>query len=223
MRVLVVEDETTLREQLVDRLREEGMVVDAAGDGRVGLYLGTEYEFDAAVVDLGLPELDGVSLIERLRAAQRGFPILILPARDRWQDKVTGLDAGADDYLAKPFHYEELIARLRALVRRAAGFASATISHGPITLDTNTKEVRVNGALIELTAFEYNLLEYLMLHPNKVVSKTELTEHLYAQDFERDSNVIEVFVGRLRKKLDPSGDSRPISTVRGQGYRLAME
>lgn len=223
MRVLVVEDETTLREQLVDRLREEGMVVDAAGDGRVGLYLGTEYEFDAAVVDLGLPELDGVSLIERLRAAQRGFPILILTARDRWQDKVTGLDAGADDYLAKPFHYEELIARLRALVRRAAGFASATISHGPITLDTNTKEVRVNGALIELTAFEYNLLEYLMLHPNKVVSKTELTEHLYAQDFERDSNVIEVFVGRLRKKLDPSGDSRPISTVRGQGYRLAME
>ena len=219
----MVEDETTLREQLVDRLREEGMVVDAAGDGRVGLYLGTEYEFDAAVVDLGLPELDGVSLIERLRAAQRGFPILILTARDRWQDKVTGLDAGADDYLAKPFHYEELIARLRALVRRAAGFASATISHGPITLDTNTKEVRVNGALIELTAFEYNLLEYLMLHPNKVVSKTELTEHLYAQDFERDSNVIEVFVGRLRKKLDPSGDSRPISTVRGQGYRLAME
>ena len=218
-----MEDETTLREQLVDRLREEGMVVDAAGDGRVGLYLGTEYEFDAAVVDLGLPELDGVSLIERLRAAQRGFPILILTARDRWQDKVTGLDAGADDYLAKPFHYEELIARLRALVRRAAGFASATISHGPITLDTNTKEVRVNGALIELTAFEYNLLEYLMLHPNKVVSKTELTEHLYAQDFERDSNVIEVFVGRLRKKLDPSGDSRPISTVRGQGYRLAME
>ena len=219
----MVEDETTLREQLVDRLREEGLVVDAAGDGRVGLYLGTEYEFDAAVVDLGLPELDGVSLIERLRAAQRGFPILILTARDRWQDKVTGLDAGADDYLAKPFHYEELIARLRALVRRAAGFASATISHGPITLDTNTKEVRVNGALIELTAFEYNLLEYLMLHPNKVVSKTELTEHLYAQDFERDSNVIEVFVGRLRKKLDPSGDSRPISTVRGQGYRLAME
>ena len=223
MRVLVVEDETTLREQLVDRLREEGMVVDAAGDGRVGLYLGTEYEFDAAVVDLGLPELDGVSLIERLRAAQRGFPILILTARDRWQDKVTGLDAGADDYLAKPFHYEELIARLRALVRRAAGFASAAISHGPITLDANTKEVRVNGALIELTAFEYNLLEYLMLHPNKVVSKTELTEHLYSQDFERDSNVIEVFVGRLRKKLDPSGDSRPISTVRGQGYRLAME
>ncbi|MCH2099348.1 MAG: response regulator transcription factor [Pseudomonadales bacterium] len=223
MRVLVVEDESTLREQLVGRLQEEGMAVDAAGDGREGLYLGTEYEFDAAVIDLGLPELDGVSLIERLRAEQRAFPILILTARDRWQDKVTGLDAGADDYLAKPFHYEELIARLRALVRRAAGFASAAISHGPITLDTNTKEVRVHDALIELTAFEYNLLEYLMLHPHKVVSKTELTEHLYSQDFERDSNVIEVFVGRLRKKLDPSGDSRPINTVRGQGYRLAME
>ena len=223
MRVLVVEDESTLREQLVGRLQEEGMAVDAAGDGREGLYLGTEYEFDAAVIDLGLPELDGVSLIERLRAEQRAFPILILTARDRWQDKVTGLDAGADDYLAKPFHYEELIARLRALVRRAAGFASAAISHGPITLDTNTKEVRVHGALIELTAFEYNLLEYLMLHPHKVVSKTELTEHLYSQDFERDSNVIEVFVGRLRKKLDPSGDSRPTNTVRGQGYRLAME
>jgi two-component system response regulator PhoP len=223
MRVLIVEDEVTLAEQIAERLRAEGMVVDVAADGREGLYYGSEYEFDVAVVDVGLPEIDGLTLIERLRAGERAFPILILTARDGWQDKVTGLEAGADDYLAKPFHYEELVARIRALVRRAAGFASAAIAHGPIRLDTNTKEVRVDGELIELTAFEYNLLEYLMLHPNKVVSKTELTEHLYAQDFERDSNVIEVFVGRLRKKLDPSGATRPISTVRGQGYRLASD
>ncbi|HSG89425.1 MAG TPA: response regulator transcription factor [Pseudomonadales bacterium] len=223
MRVLVVEDETTLASQLAERLRSEGMVVDVAADGREGLYFGSEYEFDVAVVDVGLPEIDGVSLIRRLREAERRFPILILTARDGWQDKVTGLEAGADDYLAKPFHYEELIARIRALVRRAAGFASSALSVGPIVLDPSSKEVRVEGTRIDLTAYEYNLLEYLMLHPNKVVSKTELTEHLYAQDFERDSNVIEVFVGRLRKKLDPEGASRPIDTVRGQGYRLVMD
>ena len=223
MRVLVVEDEATLANQLAERLRAEGMVVDVAGDGREGLYFGNEFEFDVAVVDVGLPEIDGLSLIRQLRESERRFPILILTARDGWQDKVTGLEAGADDYLAKPFHFEELIARIRALVRRAAGFASATLSSGPILLDTTTKEVRVDGERIELTAYEYNLLEYLMLHPNKVVSKTELTEHLYAQDFERDSNVIEVFVGRLRRKLDPDGNHRPIDTVRGQGYRLALD
>ena len=221
MRVLIVEDETLLAEQLATRLREESMVVDVAGDGREGLYYGGEFDYDVAVIDIGLPEIDGVTVIQRLRAEARAFPILILTARDGWQDKVTGLEAGADDYLAKPFHYEELIARIRALVRRAAGFSSPAISHGAIVLDANTKEVRVNDERIDLTAFEYNLLEYLMLHPNKVVSKTELTEHLYAQDFERDSNVIEVFVGRLRRKLDPSGDRPAISTVRGQGYRLA--
>ncbi|MEE4299691.1 MAG: response regulator transcription factor [Pseudomonadales bacterium] len=223
MRVLVVEDEATLAQQLAAHLRGEGMVVDVAGDGREGLWMGSEYDFDVAVVDVGLPELDGLSLIRRLREDGRAFPVLVLTARDGWQDKVTGLEAGADDYLAKPFHYEELVARIRALVRRAAGFASAAISHGPISLDTNTKEVRVEDQLVELTAFEYNLLEYLMLHPNKVISKTELTEHLYAQDFERDSNVIEVFVGRLRKKLDPSGETKPITTVRGQGYRFAPD
>lgn len=223
MRVLVVEDEATLASQLAERLRAEGMVVDLAGDGREGLYFGNEFEFDVAVVDVGLPEIDGLSLIRQLRESERRFPILILTARDGWQDKVTGLEAGADDYLAKPFHFEELIARIRALVRRAAGFASATLSCGPIHLDTTTKEVRVGEERIELTAYEYNLLEYLMLHPNKVVSKTELTEHLYAQDFERDSNVIEVFVGRLRRKLDPDGSHRPIDTVRGQGYRLALD
>ncbi|TVS18361.1 MAG: DNA-binding response regulator [Gammaproteobacteria bacterium] len=223
MRVLVVEDETALSQQLRERLMADGMVVDVAADGREGLYYGEEYEYDVAVVDLGLPELDGVTLIQRLREGEHRYPILILTARDSWQDKVAGLEAGADDYLAKPFHYEELLARLRALVRRASGFASPVLRLGGIELDTVAKEVRVGGNRIDLTAYEYNLLEYLMLHPNKVVSKTELTEHLYAQDFERDSNVIEVFVGRLRRKLDPEGDLRPIATIRGQGYRLAVE
>ncbi len=223
MRVLVVEDEKTLAQQLKERLEGDGMVVDLAVDGREGLYYGEEYDYDVAVVDLGLPELDGVSLIERLRSGERRYPILILTARDSWQDKVGGLEAGADDYLAKPFHYEELLARLRALVRRASGFASPVLRLGSIELDTVAKEVKVGGGRIDLTAYEYNLLEYLMLHPNKVVSKTELTEHLYAQDFERDSNVIEVFVGRLRRKLDPDGELRPIATIRGQGYRLATE
>ncbi len=223
MRVLVVEDEKTLAQQLKERLEGDGMVVDLAVDGREGLYYGEEYDYDVAVVDLGLPELDGVSLIERLRRGERRYPILILTARDSWQDKVGGLEAGADDYLAKPFHYEELLARLRALVRRASGFASPVLRLGSIELDTVAKEVKVGGGRIDLTAYEYNLLEYLMLHPNKVVSKTELTEHLYAQDFERDSNVIEVFVGRLRRKLDPDGELRPIATIRGQGYRLATE
>lgn len=224
MRVLIVEDEATLAQQLSDRLREEGMVADVAADGREGLYYGGEYDYDVAVVDIGLPEIDGVSMIRQLRAAERTFPVLILTARDGWQDKVEGLEAGADDYLAKPFHYAELVARLRALVRRSAGFASSTIVHGPVSLDTHTKEVRVDEARIELTAYEYNLLEYLMLHPNKVISKTELTEHLYAQDFERDSNVIEVFVGRLRRKLAPDGERKPpIDTVRGQGYRFTVD
>ncbi len=223
MRVLVVEDETALAQQLRERLVADGMVVDVAADGREGLYYGEEYGYDVAVVDLGLPELDGVTLIQRLREGERRYPILILTARDSWQDKVAGLEAGADDYLAKPFHYEELLARLRALVRRSSGFASPVLRLGGIELDTVAKEVKVSGSRIDLTAYEYNLLEYLMLHPNKVVSKTELTEHLYAQDFERDSNVIEVFVGRLRRKLDPEGELRPIATIRGQGYRLAVE
>ncbi len=223
MRVLVVEDEEALAQQLEERLKADGMVVDRACDGREAIYYGEEFDYDVAVIDLGLPKVDGVAVIRRLRKAERRYPILILTARDSWQDKVTGLEAGADDYLAKPFHYEELLARLKALVRRASGFASPVLRIGSVDLDTVAKEVRVAGERIDLTAYEYNLLEYLMLHPNKVVSKTELTEHLYAQDFERDSNVIEVFVGRLRRKLDPSGDLRPITTIRGQGYRLALE
>jgi two-component system response regulator PhoP len=220
MRILLVEDEPGLQQQLADRLRADGYVVDAAGDGEEGLYFGREYLYDAAIVDLGLPRLGGLELIRRLRVEQRRWPILVLTARGHWQDKVTGLEAGADDYLTKPFQMEELLARLNALVRRAAGFASPVLACGPVELDMARKEVRLEGDAVELTAYEYKVLEYLMLNPGRVISKTELTDHLYDQDFERDSNVIEVFVGRLRKKLDPFN---PIRTIRGQGYRLAVD
>ncbi len=220
MRVLIVEDEATLAEQLRDALKTAGFVTDLARDGEEGLYYGQEYEYDAAVVDLGLPKLDGMSLIRQLRDGGRAMPVLILTARGNWQDKVTGLEAGADDYLTKPFQMEELLARLNALIRRAAGYASPLLEHGELRLDTAKKEVRVAGKLVELTAYEYKVLEYLMLNPNRVVSKTELTDHLYEQDFDRDSNVIEVFVGRLRKKVTPLN---PIRTVRGQGYRFVTE
>ena len=220
MRILVVEDEPNLSAQLKDRLTEEGFIVDLAMDGEEGLYFGREYDYDAAVVDLGLPKLDGMDLIAELRRENRDFPVLVLTARGNWQDKVEGLEAGADDYLTKPFQTEELLARLNALMRRAAGYASPVIEQGGLKLDTAKKEVRVEDALVELTAYEYKVLEYLMLNPSRVVSKTELTDHLYEQDFDRDSNVIEVFVGRLRKKLTPVN---PIRTIRGQGYRFSME
>ena len=220
MRILIVEDEEALREQLVRHLRGAGFVDDAACDGEEGLYYGREYPYDAAVIDIGLPKMDGMALISVLRKEERRFPVLILTARGNWQDKVSGLEAGADDYLTKPFHMEELMARLNALVRRAAGYASPVISQGSLKIDTGKKEVRVEDRPVELTAYEYKVLEYLMLNPSRVVSKSELTEHLYEQDFDRDSNVIEVFVGRLRKKLDPSA---PIRTVRGQGYRINLE
>jgi two-component system response regulator PhoP len=223
MRLLVVEDEAELRRQLTDRLREDGWAVDAAVDGEEGLFLGCEYPFDVAVVDLGLPKLSGIEVIRRLRAEQRRFPILILTARGRWQDKVEGLEAGADDYLVKPFHVEELLARLKALVRRSAGWTKPVLECGPIRLDTAAKTVTVEGNAIELTTYEYRVLELLMLHPGEVLSKTELTEHLYDQDSDRDSNVIEVFVGRLRRKLDPAERYHPIDTVRGQGYRFALK
>ena len=220
MRILVVEDEPNLSAQLKDRLVTEGFIVDLAADGEEGLYFGREYDYDAAVVDLGLPKLDGMALIAELRRENRDFPVLVLTARGNWQDKVEGLEAGADDYLTKPFQTEELLARLNALMRRAAGYASPVIEQGSLKLDTAKKEVRVEDALVELTAYEYKVLEYLMLNPSRVVSKTELTDHLYEQDFDRDSNVIEVFVGRLRKKLTPVN---PIRTIRGQGYRFSME
>lgn len=220
MRVLIIEDESSLRAQLAAALADKGYVVDGTGDGEEGLYLGTEFPFDAAIVDLGLPKLSGIKVIERLRQAGRRLPILILTARGRWQDKVEGLSAGADDYLVKPFHMEELVARINALVRRAAGWTSPRLVCGSIVLDTGSQSVTVDGRPVELTAYEYRVLEYLMLHAGKIVSKTELTEHIYARDFDRDSNVIEVFVGRLRRKIDPQDRFGPIETLRGRGYRL---
>ena len=222
MRLLIVEDEILLAAQVDKYLRENDFVVDMASDGEEGLYYAREFDYDAAVIDLGLPKLTGIELIQMLRREGKTVPVLILTARSDWRDKVGGLEAGADDYLTKPFHMEELLARLKVLIRRAAGFASSIIEHGPLRLNTSSKEVRVEGALVELTAFEYRLLEFLALNPSRVVSKTELTEHLYEQDFDRDSNVIEVFIGRLRRKLDPAGSLKPIRTVRGQGYRFAL-
>ncbi len=220
MRLLVVEDQSLLRQMLVQGLVRHGYVVDDAADGKAGLYFGSEFDYDAAIIDLGLPLLDGISLIKEIRALGKTYPILILTARGDWQDKVTGLDAGADDYVVKPFQIEEILARLNALLRRAAGFAKPLIQYGPLSLDITSKRVFLNGAPQELTAYEYKLLEYLMLHPGQVISKTELTEHLYAQDYDRDSNVLEVFVRRLRQKLDPDDSLKPIETIRGQGYRF---
>ena len=210
-----------LRAQVDKRLRDLGFVVDLAGDGEEGLYFGREFDYDAAIVDIGLPKLNGIDLVAKLRAEDRAFPILILTARADWQDKVTALETGADDYLTKPFHMEELTARVNALVRRAAGHASPVISRGDFTLDTAQRAVTARGCTVALTGFEYRVLECLMLNGSRVVSKAELVERLYEQDFDRDSNVIEVFVGRLRKKLDPDGTLSPIVTVRGQGYRFA--
>jgi len=220
MRMLVVEDEAALRNQLAVHLKSQGFAVDCASDGEEGLYFGREYDYEVAVIDLGLPKLDGLALIAQLRAEQRGFPILVLTARGHWQDKVQGLEAGADDYLAKPFQMEELMARLNALIRRTAGYASPVLCQGALQLDTSKKEVRVADISVELTAFEYRVWEYLMLNPDRVVSKIELTDHLYDQDYDRDSNVIEVFMGRLRKKIAPVD---LIRTVRGQGYRFLTD
>ena len=223
MRLLILEDETVLREQLRAMLTDAGFAVDVAADGREGQYLGEEIPFDLAVVDLGLPGKDGIAVIRAWREAGRDFPVLILTARGRWEEKVEGLEAGADDYLTKPFHEAELLARIRALLRRAAGKANPVIRSGPVALDTRSQTVTLNGAPVELTAYEYRVLEYLLLHAGEVVSKTDLTEHLYAQDFDRDSNVIEVFIGRLRKKLDPDNAWKPIETLRGRGYRWRAE
>ena len=222
MRLLVIEDESLLRQQLVLGLQKAGFVVDDAADGKAGLFYALENEYDAAIIDLGLPLLDGISVIRKLRESGRKYPVLILTARGDWQDKVAGLDAGADDYVVKPFRLEEIQARLNALLRRAAGFASPQITAGPVSLDTTSKRVTVHGNPVELTAYEYKTLEYLILHVDQVVSKAELTDHLYAQDYDRDSNVLEVFIRRLRQKLDPDQSLQPIDTVRGQGYRLRI-
>ncbi|WP_339067223.1 response regulator transcription factor [Teredinibacter turnerae] len=223
MKMLIVEDEAAIRQQLTDYFSSQNFVIDAVADGEEGAWQAVEYDYDFAVIDLGLPKMDGMEIIRRLRAAGKKYPVLILTARGHWQDKVEGLEAGADDYLVKPFHNEELRARANALIRRAAGSATPQLQFGPIAIDTAQKRVLVSNVAIELTSYEYNTLEYLALHAGKPVSKTELTEHLYHQDFERDSNVIEVFIGRLRKKLDPDNQLKPISTIRGQGYRFTVE
>lgn len=216
MRILVVEDDPDLNRQLVDALKDADYAVDTALDGEEGHFLGDTEPYDAIILDIGLPKMDGISVLEEWRREGRTMPVLILTARDRWSDKVAGIDAGADDYVAKPFHMEEVLARLRALVRRAAGHASSEIDCGPLRLDTRAGKVTVDGNPVKLTSHEYRLLAYLMHHMGRVVSRTELVEHLYDQDFDRDSNTIEVFVGRLRKKLSLD----VIETVRGLGYRI---
>ena len=223
MRLLLVEDDPNLSRSLSVQLEQAGYSVEKSTDGREGLYYAREYPVDLAIVDLGLPSMSGVELIKQLRADGKEYPILVLTARDRWQDKVEALKLGADDYVVKPFNVEELLARVDALLRRAGGWAQSELVCGPIVLDTRTQEVKVNGAKLELTSFEYKLLEYLMLHAGEVLSKTQITEALYSEDFERDSNVIEVFIGRLRRKLDPENSYKPIETLRGRGYRLAAE
>ncbi len=217
MRVLVVEDDPDLGRQLAGALSDAGYAVDRASDGEEGHYLGDTEPYDAVVLDLGLPVMDGVSVLERWRRDGRNMPVLILTARDRWREKVAGFDAGADDYLSKPFYMEELLARLRALVRRASGHAKSELECGPLRIDTRAARATVDGNPIKLTALEYRLLAYLMHHQGRVIARTELIEHLYEQDFDRDSNTIEVFVGRLRRKLGIN----LIQTVRGLGYCLA--
>jgi two-component system OmpR family response regulator len=216
MRILVVEDEATLAAQLRQALADEGYTSEHSPDGRDAWYRGEVETFDAVVLDLGLPEIDGLTVLKRWRAAGRRMPVLILTARDNWHEKVTGIDAGADDYLTKPFHMEELLARVRALIRRSAGQASAQLCCGPVQLDTLSGRVTVDGRAVTLTSHEYKVLAYLMHRPNRIVPRSELIEHLYAQDFDRESNTVEVFIGRLRRKLP----AELIETVRGLGYRL---
>jgi two-component system OmpR family response regulator len=216
MRILIVEDDKDLNRQLAEALSDAGYVVDRAHDGEEGHFLGDTEPYDAVVLDIGLPQMDGISVVERWRRDGRKMPVLMLTARDRWSDKVAGIDAGADDYVAKPFHIEEVLARVRALIRRAAGHASSELECGPLRLDTKASKADIDGKPLKLTSHEFRLLAYLMHHMGEVVSRNELVEHLYDQDFDRDSNTIEVFVGRLRKKMGMD----LIETVRGMGYRM---
>jgi len=220
MRILIVEDEPALQQQVRAGIETQGYTVDATGDGKEALYLATEYSYDAAVVDLGLPGLSGLDIIARLRKSGSQLPILILTARDRWQDKVKGLEAGGDDYLTKPFQMEELLARLKAILRRAAGVAQDVLELGAISMNLSAQKVVVAGTEVELTSYEYKLLEHLARNRTRVLSKDELASHLYPHNEERDSNVIEVLIGRLRRKLDPEGSLQPLETVRGRGYRF---
>lgn len=223
MRILLLEDETALRENLADRLKREGFVVDACGEGVEGSYMAQEYPLDLAIVDLGLPGKSGLDVVKELRRADKRFPVLILTARDHWEDKVEALESGADDYLTKPFRTEELLARVNALLRRAGGHASAELVFGPLKVYLNSQKVTLADEPMELTQFEYKLLAYFVLHPDQVLSKLQLNEHLYEDDADPESNVIEVILGRLRRKLDPDGTWKPIQTLRGRGYRFSPD
>ncbi len=222
MRVLVVEDDTDIREQLTESIQGAGFVVDAAADGAQGLYLALEYPIDLAIIDLGLPEVSGLDIIKRLREKGKDYPVIVLTARTRWQNRVEGLEAGADDYVDKPFHHEELLARMRALLRRTGRWSQAEFSCGPIRLNTSEQRLLVDDDEISLTAYEYKVIEHLMMHAGEVISKTDLTESMYDDESDRDSNVIEVFIRRLRMKLDPEGTINPIETLRGRGYRFTL-
>ncbi|MFK8075863.1 MAG: response regulator transcription factor [Granulosicoccus sp.] len=223
MRALIIEDDDALRVQLVQALREQGFAIDEACDGEEGLYLGLNMPVDIAIVDLGLPGKSGLSIIQTLRKKDKSYPVLILTARDRWQDKVDGLEAGADDYLTKPFHIEELSARLRALLRRTGGWSESVMHFKRMSIDTRAQQVTVDDNLVELTAFEYRVLAYLAMQGGKVISKATLLDHLYDEDTDRDPNVLEVFIRRLRQKLDADKSLNPIETMRGRGYRLSLD
>ncbi|MGY6588591.1 MAG: response regulator transcription factor [Wenzhouxiangella sp.] len=223
MRILVVEDETELRELLGRALKRQGYAVDLCADGDDGLFYATEYPVDLAIIDLGLPGQSGLDILRAARQADRRYPVLILTARSDWQDKVEALELGADDYLTKPFRIEELMARVQALLRRAAGHASSELIFGPLKINLSSQDVLLAEEPLELTSFEYKLLEYFVLHPDQVVSKMTLNEHLYDEDADPDSNVIEVIIGRLRRKLAVADDWQPIETLRGRGYRFRAE
>lgn len=223
MRLLLIEDELPLLRQLAEQLEKKGFAVEQAADGTEGLFLGRELPMDIAIVDLGLPDISGMEIIRTLRKEGKDFPILILTARGRWQEKVEGLEAGADDYLVKPFQFAELLARLNALLRRSSGWATPVLQFDGISLDTMSQQLTVAGEEVVLTAYEYRVLEYLMMHAQEVISKTRLTEHIYEQDYDRDSNVLEVLLSRLRRKLDPDNKLKPIETLRGRGYRFRLE
>ncbi|MCG7756204.1 MAG: response regulator transcription factor [Nitrosomonas sp.] len=223
MRILVIEDEFRLQNQIRQQLEAAGYMVDTCGNGDEGLFLATEYPLDAAIIDIGLPGKSGLEIIKALRERGSLLPILILTARSSWQDKVQGLEMGADDYLTKPFQMEELQARVKPLLRRSSGIPQTLLKCGPITLDVTAQSVTVNGESIELTSFEYRLLEELVRHHGEVLSKHTLADYLYPHDEDRDSNVLEVMVGRLRRKLDPGGTLNPIETMRGRGYRFTLE